>query len=322
MLTACTTPPPSSILDTLTPRQLALLTATPQRLGSDCFSKAYPRRLAELDHFRRASRYANCSRCGKMRACAAPHYIKQIFRCGLRFCADCAEMLADRLFVRYQPALHAIMKSATPGTKFTYLEISHEIPRDTSDIASVKGTRIILDDWLAKVRATLTAALPNIPHWSYALGYTHESRFTVRILALTGHLDASTLFPSAASIWKETPPMYRLAAYFRDKLLSVWMPDSPEDRAEHEALFDGLRRLRGSKVMDLHKISDEEDLSVEAPPDSTDKYPAKPSHPPGTCPECGGKFTHETDLMPIEDLPTTPEGFRKLNWRPIIPKES
>jgi hypothetical protein len=320
MSTTCNTPAPSIFPDSLTPRQITILNR-PQRLGADCFTKPYPHRLAELDHFRRASRYTDCSRCGKVRQCASSHFIRQIFKCGLRFCEDCAEMLADRLGARYQPALKLLMERAAPGSHFTYLEISHDIPRETSDIESVKITRAILDSWLTKVKATLAAALPDTPHWSYALGYTHESRFTVRVLALTNHLDACNLFPGSI-IWKETPPMYRLASYFRDKLIAVWMPDSPIDRAEHEALFDGLRRLRGSRVMDLHKLSDEEDLSVEDPQNPTDNSSSKHQHPPGTCPECGGKFTHETAYMPIEDLPTTPEGFRKLDWRPIIPKES
>lgn len=317
-------------LSDLTAEQLAFLNDTPQDVsfGAATFTSTFAKLIFKLcEDEQRAKRADCCGQWCRLRD-AAGHTVEEVHFCSLPFCAPCALRRSERYLKSWNETLQNEMASMRhlDTAHLVYLRVS--IPRPERSLADAK---LIMQRY--------GAIDVGLYHWTSLVKYEGNNLILKMLLVNTTSMDPNSwalLFPSDAKVEVQTQSMSRLAYYFQYHLLVPETPKSPQDCAEQEVLFSGMRRLRNYGInlpkeapewaegelfvqeVDLTNNSAEEVAEIER------RLTELPVDPPETVPNtaprrrccqvCGLPFIEVSQIFHADE-PTPPESA--LRWYKI-----
>lgn len=288
------------------------LTEKPQDIK--WLTKRHATRLSELGMESKAWRSQRCADV-VAKECPNNHYEFETWYCELRSCTGCGPRRAARYFERWKDMLK-VWAEGTHGvkgrefTRFTYCDI--RIPLQVENLRTFSKTlRTYVEDKLAGQDAIIGI------NWSNVVGYENGCALA-RILFVYDretHPDHDWwkgLWPDA-EVDVHTIPIYRLPYFFERLFLVPYLPKSPEDRAQQEYIFNGIRMLHGScpsthnfEKWEFDNPEDHaEELIVLEPQTNTTNSP--PDHAHGLirgkhCRKCGQPFVRASRWLPVSEL--------------------
>ena len=244
------------------PNDPRLHTIEKERLPGE-YDSPQARRLYELTLRNKAQRTEDCTKLGRMGTCPNGHKSRQVSLCGLRFCLFCALGLSDKLYQQWRTVLELI--EATEQGRFWYVEVSAPLDRSTDAMETFR------DNYFSQpVQRCMVDKDGGVgPMWDFFASYS-DGCLDFRSLVFGADLTLEewcAIFPGA-KVRVHHVPVYRLSHFFKE-LLAPTLPRVPVERAELEALFEGMHRLR-AKGVSAGATTNLEDFSVGGS-DSTEK---------------------------------------------------
>jgi len=267
----------------------------------------------------KALRHDRCGKYARLRKCegAVEHTTKQVMKCGYRFTKCCEPALAKKQFEKYRNFCR-FFERRFPHQRFTFLEIAKTIGRDGQSIRQFHA------EVIGRIREVIECSdtddeLVNTPKMTFFRGFCGN---VATVLALVFPDVAPETWKAAfpgATVKFHSVPMYRLSCLMEHELFQPWIPNDSRDRAEHEVIFRGLRRLR---TWDMSPLVHDEDLSVEETIAHTDnsmdvdgpdriRSSSGGRLGPNVCPECGSRIKSVSEYFP---LTLSPADFDSLKW--------
>lgn len=279
----------SSITIDPSPAQLEALTL--DRVGHQTFDKAAAIALHKLGESERAQRLDLCGRYFHMHRCPDGHTFRvNVSHCQLRFaCPNCSKLRALDLLNHYFP-----IEKVISSFQIIYLEKS--MIRDSDHIKSFSNQ---LASWSKSRRTKPELYLQWIDRHKNGVLY-------VRII-YSGPLDLGLILRErlsntcAIQVRNCYPAQYAMEL---PEFMKPYIADHPEEKAELEILFMGIRQLRASgrlvsgylKERSTNTTNTTQDDSQQPPTSSTGSADGgESSEPPSTpvvkgscrCPTCG-----------------------------------
>lgn len=227
----------------------------------------------------------------RVRGCPNDHDIaahREGRSCNQCFCPDCRQRLAEEAYGRWERVMPRIEKSNVP---LTYIELRVPMERDREQV----------EDYLDGIRDKVVEGLATYggddfvlgPFWRNVLGF-EDGKAVFRFLYSGTPLPTETwqsLFPGAKIIVCNIKA--HLVRHFFKQMVEPLKLTDPIDRAEHEALFHRMRRLRAMNVTTDPDAHQREELYTDTQPDIVDnsteghKSQSGPRHK--CCSVCGAE---------------------------------
>ncbi len=174
-----------------------------------------------------------------------------ISKCRCRFTKRWASKIANRQFQRYRDLCRFFLHTFR-NQGFTFLEISKPLGRNTQSIRRFHEETIAnieegidisgLEDEI--VNKAETFFLMRTPKMTFFRGFDGTVATIVAVVFPDVNPETWRVIFRGTTLRSRRLPMSRLSYFVKNELLKPWTPRDPLDRAEHEGMFTGVRRLR------------------------------------------------------------------------------
>jgi hypothetical protein len=176
---------------------------------------------------------------------------KKAVKCECRFAKPSALWIAKRQAQRYRDLCRFLLR-LFPNQGFTFLEISRTSERNTRSLRRFQEETIAnieegidisgLEDEL--VNRAETFFLMRTPKMTFFRGFDGNVATIVAVVFPDVNPETWRVIFRGTTLRSRRLPMSRLSYFVKNELLKPWTPRDPLDRAEHEGMFTGVRRLR------------------------------------------------------------------------------
>jgi hypothetical protein len=185
-----------------------------------------------------------------------------------------ALLIAKRQVQRYRDLCRFLLR-VFPNQGFTFLEISKTFERNTRSIRRFQEETITnieegieisdLDDEI--VNKSETFFLMRTPKMTFFRGFDGNAATIVAVVFPDVTPETWNVIFRGATVRSRRLPMSRISYFVKNELFKPWIPGDPLDRAEHEEMFTGVRRLR---TWCMFPLVNDEGASVEETPSAMD----------------------------------------------------